>query len=124
MSKLEHSVQHAVLREFGVGKNFRLWRNNVGMATMEDGRKVRYGVPGSPDICGILRVSHVCENCFHAQPDRGVWFGIETKREEGGVTSTVQHAFHATARQYGALVTVVSSLDEAKEYMRKWGAQW
>lgn len=124
MSKLEHTVQHAVMTEFGVGRNFRIWRNNVGMAVTESGRRIRYGVPGSPDICGILRVSHVCENCFHTQPERGLWFGIETKREVGGETAENQLAFHAMARQYGGLVAVVNSVEEARVYMKQWGAQW
>lgn len=46
-------IQHA-LAVLGQRHDIRLWRRNVGAARSKNGRLVRFGLRGEPDIDGIL----------------------------------------------------------------------
>ena len=76
------------------------WRNNVGGAKV-NGRFMRFGMAGSPDIIGIVN---------------GRFFAVETKAP-GGKLSDAQHAWHARAMAAGCDVLVVRSLDELVSHM-------
>lgn len=49
----EALVQHEILRAWGAHPRVRIARVNTGAATIR-GRLVRFGVPGTGDICGII----------------------------------------------------------------------
>lgn len=49
----ERDVVHAILAAWGAHPRLRLARVNTG-AAMIKGRLVRFGVPGTADICGLL----------------------------------------------------------------------
>ena len=126
MTTSEGRLLHDVLREFGRGQNFRIARNNTGVAHecayCDDLHKrhapkqhppyrvVKYGIPGAPDILGILAPS-------------GRVIALETKSPTGPVTPK-QKAYHAMLTKHGGGVVVVRSMDEAREWMREIGAEW
>ncbi len=123
MKRSESSLLNEVIATFGCGKNFRIARNNTGtgkycsqcdrLHKMEGhryDRVVDYGVPGAPDVLGILG------------PD-GRMFGIETKSESGRVAPK-QVRYHAMVERFGGRVCVVRSVEEAREWMSQIGAQW
>jgi hypothetical protein len=85
-----------------IGKAFpgsvRAWRNNTGAFKDPTGRLVRYGLPGSPDIIGIIR--------------GGRFLGIEVKTAKGKA-SDLQRSFSTMATGLGAVVFLARSVDEA-----------
>jgi hypothetical protein len=122
---LEDIVLRDVMRTFGMGQNFRLFRLNNGGARTAEGGFVRFGVPGSPDAQGILGGPEICPHCNGVvREQRGAWIGLETKRPVGGVMSEQQKLFHSMAKSYGARIEVVKSVQEAEHFMREWGAEW
>ncbi len=119
----ESRLLHDVLRTFGRGKNFRIARNNTGVAkycsTCESVHKaehhpsyrvVTYGVPGAPDILGVIG-------------PYGRAFGLETKTESGRMKPE-QTAYHTMLRRFGGNVQVVRSMAEAVQWMKEIGAVW
>jgi hypothetical protein len=50
---MERDVQHAILQAWGAHPRLRIARVNTGAAWMK-GRYVRFGVPGTADICGVI----------------------------------------------------------------------
>jgi len=76
----------------------RLWRNNSGAFKTEGGNFIRYGALGSPDILGILKPGKIV--CIEAKSSRGK-------------LSEHQERWLQEARDLGALVGVVRSVDEA-----------
>ena len=78
------------------------WRNNTGAARFRAGsgeRVVRFGVPGSPDILGIL--------------PGGRALGIECKAGRGRL-SPAQRAWGERMTQLGALWILARSIDDVK----------
>jgi hypothetical protein len=96
--RAESAFEVALLREFGGAPDLLIMRNEVGLFYTRDGRPVRIGSPGSPDL--VASVS-------------GVWLGLELKSETGRVSED-QARWHEAARQRGALVEVVRTVDEAR----------
>lgn len=119
----ESFILRDIRKEFGRLKNGRLLRHNVGALYDGNGRLVRYGVPGHPDLAGLIDTSVLCPSCSATVPLRGRWIGLEVKTDTG-VVEPQQKLFHAMVERYGGLVAVVRSVDEAKEIMRGWGAIW
>lgn len=120
---LEAPLLYAVRQEFGCGENFRLLRSNTGVAkyckfcesihkkeSHPSYRMVSFGTPGAPDTTGILGPN-------------GRMLSIELKSDAGPV-SEEQTNYHTMIRQYGGLVCVVRSIEEAREFMRGAGARW
>ena len=85
------------------GRYGLFWRNNSG-ATKVGARFIRYGLPGSPDVIGIVN---------------GQFVGIEVKREDGK-QSEHQLAFERLAVKYGGRYAVVRSVREAIENVMRW----
>lgn len=81
-----------------------LWRNNVGR--YKRGKHwIQYGLGvGSPDLVGILR-------------PHGRMFAIEVKTPKGE-ESHEQSCWQGAARQAGAIVATVRSVDEAMALLR------
>lgn len=76
------------------------WRNNTG-GTKVNGRFMRFGMPGSPDIIGIVN---------------GSFLAIECKAPGEGLNEN-QEKWHAQAAKAGCRPLIVRSLDELKEAM-------
>lgn len=99
MSGPEHHLQQAILLALGKRKDLRLWRQNGGVATSEDGsRWVRFGIPGCADLSGVLADGRRLE--------------IEVKRP-GGQLSDQQRAFQAMIERFNGVYIVARSVDEA-----------
>lgn len=120
---LEAKILHDIRKEFGRLQNGRLLRHNVGALYDANGRLVRYGVPGHPDLAGLIDTHVECPSCFTPVPLRGRWIGLEVKTDTGRIEPQ-QKLFHEMIERYGGLVAVVRSVDEAREIMRAWGAKW
>lgn len=76
--------------------NIFCWRNNTG-ALKVNGRYVRFGYAGSPDIIGITK--------------DGKFLGVECKREKGGVLSEAQKHFRIECKIRGGVYIVANSLE-------------
>ena len=81
------------------------WRNNTGAAKTEDGRYVRFGLPGASDIIGIM-------------PD-GRFLAVECKRSVGGRLSPQQKVFLDRIREAGGVAVVATSLEDLREVIEK-----
>lgn len=76
-----------------------IWKNASGVA-MADGRHIRYGLKGSPDIIGVI--------------EGGRFLGIEVKT--GCATqSPQQKKFQKIFEQLGGLYIVARSLEDIKK---------
>ena len=92
------NAQGAIEGRYGL-----FWRNNSG-AMKVGARFIRYGLPGSPDVIGIVN---------------GQFVGIEVKREDGK-QSEHQQEFERLATKYGGHYAVVRSAREAIESVVRW----
>lgn len=95
----EVEIQQAILLALGARTDLRVWRNNVGVAVGANGRPIRFGVPGSADICGLLAPS-------------GRFLGIEVKAP-GGRLRPDQEAWGAMVQRFGGLYVVARSVEDA-----------
>jgi hypothetical protein len=83
----------------GSRPDLRLWRNSTGSALSFDGKRVmRFGLPGSPDLIGILR--------------GGRFLGIEVKAQTG-TQSAQQRAFQNMAERMGGAYILARSVEDA-----------
>lgn len=86
-----------------------VWNNPTGLACpVGTTRPVRYGLPGAPDIIGIL--------------PGGKTLAVEVKTGRGRVTED-QQRWHDKARGMGALVIVVRDLAELDAYIPTKGSR-
>jgi len=105
-------------------RNGRLLRNNTGAAKNANGALVHFGHPGAPDLTGILGGSDICPHCDRVvRHQRGQWIGLELKTDTG-IISPAQKKYRAMIEKYGGKIAVVRSLEDAREIMRFWGAEW
>jgi len=74
------------------------WRNNTGAAKTEDGRFVRFGLPGASDILGIL--------------PGGKFLAVECKRSSGGKVSPQQQAFLDRIKKEGGVAIIATSVED------------
>jgi hypothetical protein len=93
----ESHIQQAILEAWGAHPRLRVWRQNTGVA-MLGRRAVRFGVPGMPDIFGILAPS-------------GRLIGIECKAARGQQTKE-QVCFQAMMERHGAIYVLAKSVDD------------
>lgn len=126
---LEIDVQHKIMSEYGAKPFLRIWRQNVGMgysyhqvkkllALVMRGelgaaigaskglRPITYGVPGQPDIMGVLL--------------GGRLLGIEVKAEHGRQTSE-QIAFQRMMERFGGLYILARSVEDVETSLRHEG---
>lgn len=75
----------------------RVWRHNVGAHMTEGGRFVRFGLPGQPDIMGII--------------EPGLFLGIEVKAGADRCSDD-QVRFQLMIEKYGGIYTVARDVDE------------
>lgn len=102
--KSETSIVKAALLAAGSRPDARAWRNNSGALRDQDGRLVRFGLPGSADIIGLQRVLITPEMI-------GMHFGrfiaLECKKS-GRKPTEKQRKFGAMVRAMGGLYVVVT----------------
>lgn len=91
----EAQLVHDILDVWGAHPRLRIARINTG-AAMVKGRLVRFGVPGTPDICGMLA------------PD-GRFIGIECKSATGR-QRTAQQTFERVTRAMGGIYVLARSV--------------
>lgn len=95
----EAQIQDAIRLALGRVPNLVLYRNNVGVARLEDGTHIRYGVcnPGGADLIG----------CFHGRA-----IAIETKTVRG-VQSKEQKQFQQCWERNGGIYLMPRSVQHA-----------
>lgn len=96
----EKEIQNAIMRKFATRADMRLWRANSGVATYEDGRTVRFGIPGQADLSGILQGGRRLE--------------IEVKSPDGRQTPQ-QAAFQKMIEAFGGLYILARSVEDVEE---------
>jgi hypothetical protein len=103
----ERDTLKAILRFLSLyPRELLAWRNNTGALSPAPGRFVRFGVPGSADITGILRGGRRLE--------------IEVKAPRGRLSAD-QEAFGENIRRMGGLYVVAYSVEDVQEALRKAG---
>lgn len=101
----EHTIQNAILREFGARADMRLWRQNTGAATFR-GQRVSFGVQGAADLSGIL-------------PD-GRRLEIEIKSAVGR-QSPEQRAYQTMIERFNGVYILARSVDDVYAALRSAG---
>lgn len=102
----EREIQHAIRLALGDEPDLILFRNTVGAALVQGGRRITYGLcPGSADLVGILGPS-------------GRWFALEVK-QPGKHSTPEQRRWANMMRTKGAFVAEVSSVDEARRALEQ-----
>lgn len=79
-------------------RGFYVWRNNSG--AVKNG-KLRFGLPGSSDILGIL--------------PNGQFLAVECKKENGGKLSDKQVEFLSRIKENGGVAVCVHSVNELEK---------
>lgn len=100
----ELALQNNILLRWGAVPGLRLFRTNAGALRDNNGRLVRYGIVGGPDISGILA-------------PRGRFLGIECKSDRGH-QSEEQKAFERMCLAHGGVYLLVRTIEEADAGIR------
>lgn len=106
---MNNTIEHQrlvdrVLLEIGSTPLCRVWRNATGTARSFDGSRVMaFGLPGSPDIVGIL--------------SNGKWLGIEIKTGSGKQNEK-QNNFEAMIKKFNGHYFVVRKDGEALSFVK------
>jgi hypothetical protein len=102
--QLETPLMKEILLQIGSRPDVRLWRNNVGAAKGrgKQGREyfVRFGLPGSADLSGLLANGRRLE--------------VEVKRPKGGRHAEEQKSFGAMIERFGGLYVLARSVDDVE----------
>lgn len=91
----EHATQTAILQYLALKKIFS-WRNNTGAIKTQEGRFLRFGAVGSPDIFAV---------------QNGKVYGIEVKADTGKL-SDMQKDWGDRFSQSGGVYIVARSIDD------------
>ncbi len=89
----------------------KVWRCNTGALKAADGRVVRFGFTGCPDICGFATV---------ALPNGSpvaLFIGVECKTQRG-TQREAQEAFERVSLAHGAAYVLARSASEAVDGVR------
>jgi hypothetical protein len=98
----EAQVQHDILAAWGAHPRLRIARINTGKAFPPNSRRlVTFGVPGTPDICGILA-------------PQGRFVGVEVK-SAAGRQRPEQAVFERMVRAMGGIYILARSLDDVDQ---------
>ncbi len=97
--RLEREVQAGILAYLAIRTDIFWWRANIQAGMAPSGQYMRSGgIPGAPDIQGI-------------QFPLGRFFGIETKREFGGVFSPDQLRWKANCEAHGGIYIGATAIE-------------
>jgi hypothetical protein len=105
----ELALQNNILLRWGAVPGLRLFRTNAGALRDSDGRLVRYGIVGGPDISGVLA-------------PRGRFLGVECKADRGR-QSEQQKSFERMCLALGGVYLLVRTMEEADAGIRNAIAQ-
>ena len=94
----ERAVLHDILLAIGNRPDLRVWRNNTGQIPTPDGRVIRFGLPGSADILGIMKPT-------------GRFLAIECKTDVGHQSDKQKH-FQAMIETHGGLYILARSVTD------------
>lgn len=112
MLRTEGQIQNAIRLALGADPDVVFWRNSVGAAELYSGGKlatVKYGLaPGSADLIGIVRT----------KSGVGRFVGLEVK-QPGKRARPEQALWLALVERMGGVASVVASVDEAIEVVRR-----
>lgn len=111
-SPSEAEIQQVTLLRLGSRPDFRCWRNNVGAMRGANGRVVRFGLPGSADIMGVLQVVALGPRVGEGRRV-GVFVAIELKSATGRMTPD-QERFRAMVLHLGGVYILARSADQAE----------
>lgn len=104
----ESHLIHAILAAWGAHPRARLWRQNTGKGYPPgSNRLVTFGVPGTPDICGIIA-------------PQGRWLGIECKSAKGRQRED-QETFQRVIERFGGLYVLARSVDDVDRALAELG---
>jgi len=93
----------------------RVFRNNVGLLTLADGRKIRVGLcVGSSDLIGWKPIT-ITPDMIGKQV--AVFLAIEVKGQRGRV-SREQAAFVEKIKNDGGLALIARSVDDVRTYLK------
>lgn len=98
----ENWILHDILSTWGQHPLMRIWRVNTGGAMIK-GRLVRFGVPGTPDILGVIAPT-------------GRFLGIEVKSAKGN-QRLAQERFERMLKAMGGLYILARSLADVDRAM-------
>ena len=104
--RTEQSLVRQIMAYLSYVPNLRVWRSNTGAAWHGD-RIVRYGMPGSADISGIVRGGRRLE--------------IEVKSQKGKLSKR-QDEFGQMIKKMGGVYLVARSLDDVIRFVEDGGA--
>lgn len=93
----EAQIQHEILAAWGAHPRVRIARVNTGAATIR-GRLVRFGVPGTGDICGLIAPT-------------GRLVMIEVKTATGRLRQA-QEVMRRVIEAFGGLYVVARSVED------------
>jgi hypothetical protein len=95
----ESQLVHDILEAWGAHPRVRLARINTGKGYPPGSdRLVTFGVPGTPDICGVLA-------------PQGRWLGIEVKSAEGRQRRD-QQRFQRVITRFGGVYILARSVED------------
>lgn len=102
----EAEIQQQIRLALGRESDLVLWRNTVGVGTMADGSKQRFGLAvGSSDLIGILAPT-------------GRFVALEVKSEKGRMRDE-QRLFLDLVRARGGFAAVVRSVEDARAALER-----
>ena len=112
----EAAIQSEIHRVIGSRPDCRIWRQNTGVARdTRTGRMIRFGIPGTPDLIGIVSVGGI-----------GAFLGIEVKSAKGKQTKA-QKSFQSMLARMGGCYILARSVEDAERglnaYVQKVSAQ-
>ena len=87
------------ITEYLTRRKHCFWRNNSGATRTASGGFIRFGTPGSPDICLIKN---------------GFFIGLEVKAK-AGTQSPDQKAFEASVKAAGGEYYIVHDIGEVQQ---------
>lgn len=100
----ETQLQSEILAKYGRDPNIRIWRANTGVAKFGQ-RTVRFGLPGSADLSGLIR--------------GGIRLEIECKAK-GGVQGPRQKNFQKMIESLGGCYILAAKLDDVAVGLSPW----
>ena len=95
-TKAHNDLMDDIILEFGSRKNIRIWKRVVGF---DKKRKIRYGIPGEPDLEGIIK-------------PYGRMLVVEVKTGKGRLNPK-QKIRKVMLKKYGALYIEARSVKQA-----------
>ncbi|MCQ8279884.1 VRR-NUC domain-containing protein [Acetobacteraceae bacterium KSS8] len=102
MHRSEAAIQADILVAITALPSAMFWRSNSGVATRSDGKPIRFGVPGQPDILGAYR---------------GQAYGIEVKSPTGRQRKE-QAIWQRNFERAGGRYILARSVDDALAGLR------